>query len=450
MQKWVEVQAGGLIVVGGPINTFQVARGSNFEKIKPIVELLPVRVKDARLAGLSVERPTARPWRLNFPGITTDTEYLRLDDDQKRPDGKPEGKPEPLAGWEEFFTGRATGSGAPPVGETPLRGFFGYYPIESLKPTATTIATFTDPQARLVKEDTTTEEQPFLVSMPFGKGKVLYLSSGEMWRLRLYKEVYHERLWNKLGRFAAAGTQTKQTRRGGIDVSRQSMVGQYSKPVVRLFGANLEPLPITASPELKVIPPAGQPQTIKLLPIRSDNEWKGRFEAQFQVTAPGEYQLEVPVPGSSEVLKEKFISREVNHEMDRSRPNFGLLRSQLAGTVGDLRVSDTVKAEARTKLGSVKPAAEEKAAAAGGKESVKEESRDEPALYFDAKSAVQIPEYLTAERKVQKNRGPVVDLWPAGPQVNMFGFHGTVGAVLMVVVGLLSIEWLTRKLLRLA
>jgi len=441
LQKWVEVQAGGLVVVGGPIHTFQLARGSNFEKIKPVVELLPVRVKDARLAGLSVDRPTSRPWRLNFPGITTDTEYLRLDDDQK----KPEGKTEPLAGWEEFFTGRATGSGAPPVGETPLRGFYGYYPIESLKPTATVIATFTDPQARMVKEDTTTEEQPFLVSMPFGKGKVIYLSSGEMWRLRLYKEVYHERLWNKLGRFAAAGTQTKQARRGGIDVSRQYAVGNYLKPVVRLFGADLEPLPITASPELRVIPPAGQPQTIKLLPIRSDNDWKGRFEAQFQVTAPGEYQLEVPVPGSSEVLKEKFIAREVNVEMDRSRPNFGLLRSQLAGTVADLRVGDTVKAAARAKLGSALPKVEDKAAAG-----TTEETRDEPALYFDAKSAVLIPEFLTAERKVQKNRGPVVDLWPAGPDLNLFGMRGTVGTVLLIVVGLLSIEWLTRKLLRLA
>ena len=34
--------------------------------------------------------------------------------------------------------------------------------------------------------------------MPRGKGRVLYLSSGELWRLRKYRDTAHERLWTQL------------------------------------------------------------------------------------------------------------------------------------------------------------------------------------------------------------------------------------------------------------
>src|SRR5262249_48784745 len=62
LQRWVEIQAGGLIVVGGPIHTFKLAYKDNFEKLKPVIDLLPVRVEHSVLAGLNVERSTSRPW----------------------------------------------------------------------------------------------------------------------------------------------------------------------------------------------------------------------------------------------------------------------------------------------------------------------------------------------------------------------------------------------------
>src|SRR5262249_28551412 len=158
-----------------------------------------------------------------------------------------------LDSWELFFTGRDKWS--PNPNETPLRGFYSFYPVKSIKPTATVVATFTDPKANIVKEDTTAEPQPYLVTMPFGKGKVLYLSSGEMWRLRLFKENFHERLWTKLGRFAASGTQTKQTRHGNINIGRQYTVGQFVRLNAPMYGSDLNPLPPNAEPVLKIIPP---------------------------------------------------------------------------------------------------------------------------------------------------------------------------------------------------
>ena len=56
---------------------------------------------------------------------------------------------------------------------------------------------------------------------------------------------------------------------------------------------------------------------------------------------------------------------------------------------------------------------------------------------------------MVTESKVQRSRGPVKDLWDLGftvsedPRVRM-------ATVLIIVTLLLSVEWLTRKLLRLA
>lgn len=447
VQKWVDIQAGGLIVVGGPIHTFKLAYKDNLEALKPVIDLLPVRVEHSVLAGLNVERTTGRPWRLDFPGATNETEYLRIDDNPKK---------DVRDGWEFFFSGREKWS--PNPNEVPQRGFFSYYPIKSVKPTATVIATFTDPKARLMKDEGagSSDEQPFLVTMRYGKGETVYVSSGEMWRLRLAPkgETLHERLWTKLGRFAAAGTQTKQTKRGSINIGRLYTVGQYARLNAPMYGSDLNPLPQTAEPILKITPPGGgQPISLKLKP-RRDGEWNGQFEGQFQVNAAGEYQLEIPVPGSSEILKSKTVVKESNPELDQTRPNFALLRNQLAGYVGDLRVSDTLKGELKSRLRSVaktdSPSAPAPLPQGERGNAPRDDGKDDVPLYFDLKNAKLIPEYLKGESRVQKNRGPVEDLWPEGPVMSLFGKSGVVGTVLLLVVGLLSIEWLTRKLLKLA
>jgi hypothetical protein len=430
LQKWVDLQAGGLIFVGGPIHTFQMARGGNQERLRPVIDLSPVRVEDSRLAGLGVERTTAKPWRLNFPGASAESDYLKIDEDKK----------ELLDGWKDFFG----------AGEPPLRGIFSYYPIKTVKPTATTVATFADPQAFITKEDNSTEPMPYVVTMPYGKGKTIWVGSGELWRLRLFKELYHERFWTKLGRFAASGTQTRQTRRGQINISRQYTVGSYARPNVSLYGPDLNFLPASAEPQIKVIPPAGttiSQNPLKLMPLR-EGEWAGRFQGRFLVNAPGEWNLELPVPGSSEIIRSKFIVRESNPEMDNVRPDFGLLRTQLAGTVADLRLGDTAKQELKAKLRST-PATPDKTKgetappADTGKD-------DETKLYFDLRSAKIIPEFIKGEHREQRSRGPIQDLWPSGPQFSMLGVRGPVGLVMLVVIGLLSLEWLTRKLLKLA
>ena len=58
-------------------------------------------------------------------------------------------------------------------------------------------------------------------------------------------------------------------------------------------------------------------------------------------------------------------------------------------------------------------------------------------LLFDVKNADLIPSCMSQQIKEERNKGQVKDLWD-------------VWWVLGLAVGLLGLEWLTRKLLRLA
>src|SRR5262249_2197012 len=74
LEKWVNSQAGGLILVAGPVNTYQLARPTHRDAMKAILDLFPVVLQDSRLQNLGFDRSNTEPWRLNFPGATAEME----------------------------------------------------------------------------------------------------------------------------------------------------------------------------------------------------------------------------------------------------------------------------------------------------------------------------------------------------------------------------------------
>src|SRR5262249_28949492 len=76
VKRWVGEFGGGLIAVGGPVYTVQLARpGDNKQKLKPILDLYPVVLKDNRID--EIERNKTEPWKLNFPGVTPDMNFMQ-------------------------------------------------------------------------------------------------------------------------------------------------------------------------------------------------------------------------------------------------------------------------------------------------------------------------------------------------------------------------------------
>jgi hypothetical protein len=431
LEKWVGSHSGGLVLVAGPVNTFQLARGVNYERVKPLIDLFPVGLEDSRLVSTGVERPTTEPWRLNFPGATADMEFLKLDEDTK----------EPLSGWEEFFTGQSKAEGAKEL--SPRRGFFNYYPLKSVKPNATVVATFSDPRARMSDG----KEQPFFVTMPYGNGKVVYIGSGETWRLRQYREVFHERFWTKLARYAGSGTLGRQSRRGIIVMGQTFTAHNFVRVEAQLFNRDMRPLAKTEKPQIQIKPPTGvtMPKTTFTMEAKDkqSSEVTGWFAGRFLVMSAGTYDLQLPIPGTADVLTKRFTVKESKPEQDNTTPDFGQLK-QLASEANAAIMNRLVSDDARTRLKQLLEMT--------NKLPVKDTSADREALrlYFDLKTADVIPECMKRESRTQRNRGPVKDIWDSGFFLEGWDPPAKVSTFLLVVVGLLSLEWLTRKLLKLA
>jgi hypothetical protein len=448
LEQWVGTHGGGLIVVGGPINTLQLARpGAGKDKLRAVINLYPVHLADSRVQ--EVNRPTDKPWRLRFPGATPNMEFLKLDEeDPKAP---------ALRGWDNFFTAVRAGEKADgPADKQPTRrGFYNFYPVKGKKDAAITIATFTDDSAKL--EDGS--EHPYMVEMPYGSGKTFWIGSAETWRLRQFKEAYHERFWTKLTRYLAAGAAERSDRRLRPNMGRTFTARNPIPVELQAFGADMKPLPQKFKPRVTIKPPESardveKEQTFDLepKPTGSSGDWNGWFAGRFVVNTPGVYNIEYKIPETGDTATGKFTVKESNPELDNPRPDFAALYDLASDAERVLkRVPEEVARELRERLQRRK--ADPKAAKTDS--GMKKDSAPDERLklYFDLNTASLIPNCMKYETRTQRNRGAANDLWDSGyvlwnrdpPDAPI-----TMSWVLTIVAGLLSLEWLSRKLLRLA
>jgi RNA polymerase sigma factor (sigma-70 family) len=173
LESWV-ARGGGLVLVAGPLHTPALAAAdAQTQGLGPLLEMCPVVPVAAPRKGAP-----SQPRRLRFVKGAPDLPFLRLD---------PAGKG-PHAGWEDFYTGDGG-----PKGDV-QRGFYTCHPAKVRKG-ARALLMFAGPK----------EEAPYLAVRPHGKGRVVWLGSGETWRLRQYRESYYERFWLELARYAAPG-----------------------------------------------------------------------------------------------------------------------------------------------------------------------------------------------------------------------------------------------------
>jgi hypothetical protein len=200
------------------------------------------------------------------------------------------------------------------------------------------------------------------------------------------------------------------------------------------------------------VPAETLPAKLELQPRAGQGETNGWFTARFELKAPGEYAIDVVVPDTGEVLTGKFLVKEpLPEELENVRPDFDVLW-QLASKVTDLseRLKDKPedsdetrekKKQVREKLRQLPPPAQ-----------LRQSGADEvPRLYFDLKTADLIPDCMAAVHDVKPSRGGYKDWWDGNlGTIRVSGREFEIATVLAVVVALLSLEWLTRKLLRLA
>jgi hypothetical protein len=495
LEQWVGgPSAGGFIYVAGPVNTYQLARSGRAEEMAPILTITPVTVKDSRLLPLGLGRDLRRPYVLHFSPQAREMDFLNLEENPK----------DPLSGWEKFFWGDA----APPEpGKDipPRHGFYDYYSVEKVKPDGKVLATFPCPAEERINDGK--DEQPFIVTMRYGAGRSVFIGSPELWRLRMYNSTFYQRFWIKLCRYVSSGSLSKLSRYGMIPIPNRAKVGLI-KVEAQVLGADLKPLPPDTRPVVKLIrPPSFDPKTDRDTPEEfelkakpSQGEWQGYFAGTVRINTPGDYTLKIPIPGTSQELDHDLHVYRPDPETEITRPDHGHLY-QLATSARPIlaRLHDKERHELMKLLRA--PADEKKSAdGQGGKEDKR--------LYFPLSQAQIIPDLLVKlDPTRESTKGRLQDLWDKGWEsgwylradwflmllvgaVGLLGFAillfirrwvlavvflaaaGLLVAgvllltvvfeprwadlsldmafVLGLVVGLLAVEWLTRKLLKLA
>jgi hypothetical protein len=296
-------------------------------------------------------------------------------------------------------------------------------------------------------------QMPYIVlSDPNSGRRVVWIANGEIYRLRKFNESYHERFWTKLLRYAGANNQAKVSKRISLNMSSKYKTNQFINIDARIDGPGGEPLGKDKKVKISLKVPTGVdpkeiPTEIEMKPKPGrDPLDAGKFQAKFQVRSPGEYGLEVKVESTGDTDTRTFTVVEANPELDDTRPDFERMyhmASEADAVIARMAPADAAELKKRLQ----KP----KLAAAPGKEGQDDKTR----LFFDLKNAELIPNCMVSRTDTRTTRGQIEDTWDKQAQVYV-PFVGWLTIMpfaygwLYVAVLLFSIEWLTRKLLRLA
>lgn len=462
LQTWVQRQGGGLILVADRINTYQLIRQGTEagSRLNPILEILPVVPDDVIAVKITAFARHPRRLYLNpIPG----SDLLKIDDAAPAPGAKTDSaQNDPIAGWELFFTDRQKYAKNidDKIEYFPRRGFFSCYPVKEVKPGAAVLA-----EMAMLDERGEKTLRPWLVTNnPAAAWRTAFMGSGEVYRMYAYDKEYYERYWGKLMKYMAAKRNVKASR-GRVLVSKEYISGTPIRVQAQILNPASVPYPPDGpgaiDPKFNILQvmPNGEKKIIEgAIPMVAkpgssgfDGYYAGQIIADSKKFPPGEaeYFVEIDVPDSSgDRITGKFLIAKSDPEMDNTQPNLAAMLAMASDF--DQVFQERIPAAVKDQM----------------KESLPREAGVQK-LQFALKQTELlklIPECFKADYQRFDNKGPVTDLWDKGidfPRQNSDGTFvekyipgflagKTLSWVLLLVVGLLCWEWLTRKLLRLA
>ncbi|QDU56061.1 hypothetical protein [Aeoliella mucimassa] len=261
LEQWVARQAGGLVVVPGRIHA---AEWGYDDRLRTIRGLYPVRMPE-QLLGLSSSdenNEVAQP--LTFTREGEEAEFLWLADNSE----------DSLLAWEEFL------------------GIYSPFAHDGPKPGATV---YVEAGANSDGDN----GMPYIVGHYYGAGQVLFIGSGELWRLRKLDTKYNDRLWTSMLRHTSQGRLLQGSPRGKLLLAQDRYELGATVPVrAMLSDLQMEPL-IAESVELEIEMPGNRGQSLRLT---ADAARAGNFAGEFRVVLPGTYRLRLVVPDSTDEL----------------------------------------------------------------------------------------------------------------------------------------------------
>lgn len=267
-----------------------------------------------------------------------------------------------------------------------FEGIYRCYPTSGPKAGATVYAHLAD-----TKLAETGQKPILLASQMYGSGKSVYLGSGETWRLRALSNTLHERFWTKLIREAGEGRRSKGRSPVNLTLEKEVKLGSTVRLEAEVLDATFQPTEYEFV-KARLYDPNG----IEMIPepkLYPTSTARGEYVGDFRATELGWYTIKLPIPGTESYREESV--QVVNPGLE-----------------------DTDTEQAVAKLADL-------ARQTGGR-------------YFSIdEAAKELPALLTDKHKIVPVDQQIETLWDRQ-------------WVLYALVAVLSVEWLTRKLLKLA
>ncbi|MCO8125351.1 VWA domain-containing protein [Stieleria sp. TO1_6] len=301
LDRWISSQAGGLILVGGPVYHSRWLRLRTDPRVARIAGFFPVTFSSRGLMAGSGRQGGETAWPLEFTPEARRAEFLWVTDDPASS----------FEAWDSFG------------------GVYDYVGVKAAKPVAKVYAYFSDPTSRI--GDTL---PVYLASQFYGAGRVYFQGSGEMWRMRRESDAYFDSYYTKLVRWVSEGRLMRDSNRGVLLVDNpRAMVGDSITVRAVLTDEQFEPLTV---PEVKakLLTPSGRIDDVRLTPVEGETR-AGTYSGRFVVREAGNHELRLTLGDalSEELFRQNVQVRLPTIELERPRRNDEELL-ELATTTG--------------------------------------------------------------------------------------------------------------------
>ena len=207
-------------------------------------------------------------------------------------------------------------------------GVSGYYAVKDPKPGAKIYARFSDPDTAI------DNELPiYMAGQFYGSGRVFFMASAEMWRVNEVDDTYSQQFYTKLIRWAAEGRLLRDSSRGVllVDKDRCSLGDQIAVRAV-LQDAQHMPLSLEQVSATLVLPDSTrQPLSMKRL---KDDAREGTYVEQFIALQEGDYRIELQHPSAGDQLLVREVRAKIPAAETESPERNDLLLRDIAQKTG--------------------------------------------------------------------------------------------------------------------
>jgi len=290
LERWVAHESGGLVLVAGRI--FMDAWLAD-SQCAPLRALHPVELRRATQLLIDDAGGMPEPMPLEFSRDGQDAEFLWLGSSRIASQTV----------WSDF------------------PGVYSCFDAQVAKPGATVYS-------RARRPGSGAATMPIHMAGQFyGSGSVLYLGTGELWRLRALDEALFERITTQLVRHVSQGRLLRGSRRARLLVDRDRFpVG--AAVAVRVVGPEG-----TAAPPAATCTATGPDGTILRVPLASDSGRAGAVQGGFVAAREGAWMIDVELAGG-ERLSRRVQARLPDRELERPRLDRGVLEQVATRTGG--------------------------------------------------------------------------------------------------------------------